>query len=68
MVADEPTGNLDSATSDDVMGFLASLARDGKTVVTVTHERDLSRFFTRTVTLRDGVVAGDSASERKATA
>ena len=68
VVADEPTGNLDSATSDDVMGFLASIARDGKTVVTVTHERDLSRFFTRTVTLRDGVVAGDSASERKATA
>jgi putative ABC transport system ATP-binding protein len=61
VVADEPTGNLDSATSDDVMGFLASLARDGKTVVTVTHERDLSRFFTRTITLRDGVVCEDSA-------
>ena len=60
VVADEPTGNLDSVTSDDVMGFLASLARDGKTVLTVTHERDLSRFFTRTITLRDGRVACDS--------
>jgi putative ABC transport system ATP-binding protein len=62
LVADEPTGNLDSATAIDVMGFLASLAREGKTVVTVTHERDLSRFFTRTITLQDGVIAGDSAA------
>jgi putative ABC transport system ATP-binding protein len=54
VVADEPTGNLDSATSDEVMGLLASLARDGKTVVAVTHERDLGRFFTRSITLRDG--------------
>ena len=63
VVADEPTGNLDSKTSDDVMGFLAALARDGKTVLTVTHERDLSHFFTRTVTLCDGKVAMDSAKE-----
>jgi putative ABC transport system ATP-binding protein len=61
LVADEPTGNLDSATSDDVMAFLAALARDGKTVLTVTHERELGRFFTRTVTLRDGKLASDSA-------
>ena len=54
VVADEPTGNLDSATSDEVMGLLASLARDGKTVVAVTHERDLRRFFTRSISLRDG--------------
>ncbi|MEO8673488.1 MAG: ABC transporter ATP-binding protein [Tahibacter sp.] len=60
VVADEPTGNLDSSTSDDVMSFLASLARDGKTVLTVTHERDLSRFFTRVVTLKDGSLASDS--------
>ena len=62
VVADEPTGNLDSRTSDDVMGFLAALAGDGKTVLTVTHERDLSRFFTRTITLRDGVVDMDSGA------
>jgi putative ABC transport system ATP-binding protein len=65
LVADEPTGNLDSATSDDVMAFLASLARDGKTVLTVTHERDLGRFFTRTITLRDGMMADDSAMRQK---
>ena len=60
VVADEPTGNLDSKTSDDVMSFLASLAMAGKTVLTVTHERDLGRFFTRTVTLNDGAVVSDS--------
>jgi len=59
VVADEPTGNLDSSTAEEVMKFLASLARSGKTVLTVTHERDLSRFFTRTVTLVDGAVHQD---------
>jgi putative ABC transport system ATP-binding protein len=62
VVADEPTGNLDSTTSDHVMGFLATLADEGKTVLTVTHERDLSRFFTRTITLRDGRVDADSGA------
>jgi putative ABC transport system ATP-binding protein len=56
LVADEPTGNLDSQTSDDVMQLFANLAMEGKTVVMVTHERDLSRFFTRTITLADGAV------------
>ena len=60
VVADEPTGNLDSATSDDVLMLLSSLARDGKTVLAVTHERDLTRFFTRTLSLRDGRVHADS--------
>ena len=58
LFADEPTGNLDSKTSDEVMEFLADLAKDGKTVVMVTHERDLSRHFTRTISLADGMVAG----------
>jgi len=59
LVADEPTGNLDSKTSDDVMKFFAGLAKEGKTILMVTHERDLSRHFTRTITLADGmVVAG----------
>jgi putative ABC transport system ATP-binding protein len=62
VVADEPTGNLDSKTSDEVMGFFASLAQSGKTVLTVTHERDLGRFFTRTITLNDGAAIADSAA------
>jgi putative ABC transport system ATP-binding protein len=60
IVADEPTGNLDSTTSDQVMTLLAALARQGKTVVAVTHERDLGRFFDRIVSLRDGRIESDS--------
>jgi putative ABC transport system ATP-binding protein len=60
IVADEPTGNLDSATAIEVMGLLAALAREGKTVIVVTHERELGRFFTRTVSLRDGRIRADT--------
>ena len=56
LVADEPTGNLDSQTSEDVMQSFAELAKEGKTVVMVTHERDLSRYFTRSIMLADGAV------------
>ena len=64
LVADEPTGNLDSGTADAVMALLAALAQEGKTVIIVTHERDFARFFTRTVTLHDGVVTSDVPSLR----
>jgi putative ABC transport system ATP-binding protein len=64
LVADEPTGNLDSATAADVMALLAALAREGKTVIVVTHERELGRFFTRTVTLRDGTILADTRAGR----
>lgn len=58
LVADEPTGNLDSHTSDAVLQLFAQLAAEGKTVVMVTHERDVSRYITRTITLADGALAG----------
>ena len=57
LVADEPTGNLDSHTSDAVMQLFAELAAEGKTVVMVTHERDLTRYFTRSILLVDGTVS-----------
>jgi putative ABC transport system ATP-binding protein len=60
VVADEPTGNLDSRTSEDVVRFFSTLVNEGKTVVMVTHERDLSRYFTRTVMLADGAIAGEA--------
>jgi putative ABC transport system ATP-binding protein len=56
LVADEPTGNLDSRTSEDVMEFFQALVREGKTVVMVTHERDFSHYFTRSITLADGIL------------
>lgn len=60
LVADEPTGNLDSKTSDEVMQLFADLAGEGRAVVMVTHERDLSRYFTRTIELADGEMVGRS--------
>jgi putative ABC transport system ATP-binding protein len=62
LLADEPTGNLDSATSDSVLDLFAQLAVEGTTVVMVTHERDVSRYATRQVSLADGRVRADSAS------
>lgn len=58
VVADEPTGNLDSTTADAVLELFASLSADGKTVLMVTHERDVSRYADAIVTLVDGRVSG----------
>ena len=65
LVADEPTGNLDSHTSDAVMQLFANLAAEGKTVVMVTHERDLTQYFTRCITLSDGMIASGASGEVK---
>ena len=54
IVADEPTGNLDSRTAADIFDLLAGLSRAGKTLAVVTHERDFSGYFSRVVTLADG--------------
>ena len=60
VVADEPTGNLDSRTAEEVLALLTELARVGKTVVVVTHERDWISRFDRVVMLVDGRIAGIS--------
>jgi putative ABC transport system ATP-binding protein len=54
IVADEPTGNLDSQTTDAIIQLFADLAAEVKTVVMVTHERELSHHFTRSISLADG--------------
>ena len=59
--ADEPTGNLDSTTSQEIMGVFAELHHQGQTVVMVTHEQDIAAHAARVITLRDGVVATDQA-------
>ena len=56
IVADEPTGNLDSRTAADIFDLLAGLSRAGKTLAVVTHERDFSGYFSRVVTLADGEI------------
>jgi putative ABC transport system ATP-binding protein len=60
LMADEPTGNLDEATRTSVLELFAKLNAEGRTVVMVTHERDVSRYTDRQVTLVDGRVAGDA--------
>ena len=59
LLADEPTGNLDSTTSMEIMGVFAELHRQGQTVVMVTHEQDIAAHAARIITLRDGLVATD---------
>ena len=63
VIADEPTGNLDSLTAAEVLGLLAGLARAGKTVVMVTHEREIARLVDRVVTLADGQLVSDARGE-----
>ena len=56
IIADEPTGNLDSRTSEAINGLLKSLSVSGKTVVVVTHEKDVVSQYDRTITLSDGEI------------
>lgn len=59
ILADEPTGNLDSKTSHEIMNFLQSLNDKGHTIVLITHEPDIAEFSKRLVILKDGVILSD---------
>jgi putative ABC transport system ATP-binding protein len=59
ILADEPTGNLDSRTSVEIMALFQELGRSGITVVVVTHEPDISGYAARLVTMRDGRIRAD---------
>jgi putative ABC transport system ATP-binding protein len=59
IMADEPTGNLDTKTSYEVMAILQGLVAQGKTVILVTHEHDIAAYAARVVTLRDGLIIDD---------
>jgi len=59
LLADEPTGNLDSQTSEEIMKVFEALASQGQTVIMVTHEADIAAHARRVVVLRDGVIASD---------
>ena len=59
MLADEPTGNLDTATTEEILELLASLNAEGRTIIMVTHETDVAAHTARTIMLRDGVIQYD---------
>src|SRR3954468_22591413 len=65
ILADEPTGNLDSKTGDEIMALFDELHAHGNTIVLVTHEPDIAEFAHRIVTIRDGAIYSDHPSTRK---
>ena len=65
VMADEPTGNLDSRSSVDIMHLFENLHRQGKTIILVTHEPDIAEFAERVVTVRDGLIISDERKGRK---
>jgi len=65
LLADEPTGNLDSESSLEIMRLLVELNGDGRTIVLITHENDIARFAKRVVRLRDGLILEDRFQEQR---
>jgi putative ABC transport system ATP-binding protein len=63
ILADEPTGNLDSATSHDIMRFFQELNKEGKTIILITHELDIAAFGKRTIVLKDGLIVEEKNND-----
>jgi putative ABC transport system ATP-binding protein len=63
ILADEATGNLDTKTSYEIMALMQQLHSEGKTIVFVTHEPDIAKFSSRTITLKDGSIIKDEKNE-----
>jgi len=59
ILADEPTGNLDSATSHEIMEFFKELNKQGHTIILITHEKDIADYASRTIHLKDGLINSD---------
>ncbi|HEY8469644.1 MAG TPA: ATP-binding cassette domain-containing protein, partial [Longimicrobiales bacterium] len=66
LLADEPTGNLDSRTGEEIMALFEELHRQGQTIVLVTHEHDIAAHAHRIVTLRDGRIESDVRRDGRA--
>ena len=59
IMADEPTGNLDTKSSEDILNLLAGLNREGKTIIIITHEKEVAQKARRVITIRDGKITSD---------
>jgi putative ABC transport system ATP-binding protein len=64
VLADEPTGNLDSQTSEEIMGLFEHLNEGGRTIIMVTHDEDVARHARRIIRLRDGLIVDDQPTAR----
>ena len=67
ILADEPTGNLDSKTSYEIMDILSKIHTDGNTVILVTHEEDISHYAHRVIRLKDGIIESDKQNANPVT-
>lgn len=63
LLADEPTGNLDSVTSNEIMALFLELHAKGNTILMVTHEPEIAAFAKRTITMRDGLISKDTRND-----